>query len=174
MRRSRGGPSRRTVLAAAALAAAPLHATTLAAGEAVDWPTLTLLDGRQIAPAQWAGTAAIVVFWASWCGYCKRHLDRVARLQAASAGQPLRIVAVAVASPEGDVRREAAARGYPFAVAFAGGDALRARFTSRRTVPYTVLVGRDGRLRQAIPGEMSDDDVAGLAASVLANRMNHG
>ena len=40
---------------------------------------------------------------------------------------------------------------------------LRARFTERRVIPMTCIVGGDGRLLQCIPGEMARDDVLGLS-----------
>jgi peroxiredoxin len=55
---------------------------------------------------------------------------------------------------------------YGFPVALSNG-VLRGRMTTRRIIPMTCVVDRDGRLRQAIPGEMSEEDVMGLAQAAL-------
>jgi hypothetical protein len=39
---------------------------------------------------------------------------------------------------------------------------MAAALSTRRMIPLTVTVGRNGRLRQVIPGEMSEDDVMDL------------
>ena len=41
-------------------------------------------------------------------------------------------------------------------------DALAAALAARRVIPLTLLVDRQGRLKQAIPGEMFEEDVMEL------------
>jgi len=149
------------LMAGAAAAAAPL-----AKGGPVVWPELALLDGRRLAAADWSDTAAVVVFWATWCAYCERHNARIERLRQATEGQPLRVLTVAVDSDEAGVRHYLQQHGLHFAVTLSAA-ALREQFTSRRTVPMTALVDRRGRLVQVIPGEMSEQDV--LALAILAH-----
>jgi hypothetical protein len=60
------------------------------------------------------------------------------------------------------VRRYMAGNGFGFPVALDGGG-LRQRLTSRRVIPMTCVLDGQGRLLQAIPGEMAEDDVLGLA-----------
>jgi thiol-disulfide isomerase/thioredoxin len=142
----------------AAVAAAPL-----ARGDTVSWPPLTLLDGSVLTAADWADTAAVIVFWATWCAYCRRHNAHINKLHAATAGQHLRVLGVAVDSDEAGVRRYMQSQQFQFPTVLDSGS-LRAQFTTRRMVPMTVLVDRRGRLLQVIPGEMSESDVLGLAA----------
>lgn len=135
-----------------------------APGERIEWPALTLLDGRTLAPEAWRDTAAVVVFWTTWCPFCRRHnarIDRLHRLMQAQ-GRRLRVLGVALDGDEAALREYQRANGYAFPVA-AGQAALRARFTARRVIPTTCVVGRDGRLRECIAGEMAEDDVMALA-----------
>ncbi len=60
------------------------------------------------------------------------------------------------------VRHTMARQGWSFPVALDDGR-LRPQLTSRRVIPMTCLIDRQGRLLQAIPGEMAADDVLGLA-----------
>ena len=54
---------------------------------------------------------------------------------------------------------------FPIAVAV---PAFRTQFTSRRVLPLTCVVSAEGRLLQAIPGEMTLEDVMSLAALAVA------
>ena len=130
---------------------------------AVDWPAIALLDGSSLSPASWREQPSVVVFWATWCAYCKRHNAHVEALYRATRGQaPLRVLGVAMDTDAEAVRRAVAQNGYSFPVALDDGS-LRARLTPRRVIPMTCLIDRQGRLLQAIPGEMAADDVLGLA-----------
>jgi len=131
------------------------------APQAVDWPVIQLLDGRSLSPASWREQPAVVVFWATWCAFCKRHNAHVEALHRASRGQ-LRVLGIALDRDADAVRQTMARQGWSFPVALDDGS-LRARFTARRVIPMTCLIDRQGRLLQAIPGEMAADDVLGLA-----------
>jgi thiol-disulfide isomerase/thioredoxin len=149
------------------LAGAGADAAPLERGQPVVWPTLTLLDGSRLQPVDWVDTAAVVVFWATWCAFCRRHNARIEKLHQATNGKRLRVLAVAVESEEAGVRSYLQAHGLHFPAAMVT-EGLREQFTTRRTVPMTALVDRRGRLLQTIPGEMSEDDVLALAALARA------
>ena len=135
----------------------------------VEWPEITLLDGGRLDPASWHGRPAVVVFWATYCPYCKRHNAHVDKLYRATQGQPLRILGVALDNDEETVRRYMAVNGYGFPVGMDGGR-LRQRLTTRRVIPMTCTLDLQGRVVQAIPGEMSEDDVLGLAQQLQRPR----
>ena len=160
------GPDRRLVLAGLALAwVRGLSAAEAPAEphEAIKWPPMTLLDGETLGAEEWKDTAAVVVFWATWCPYCRRHNARIEQLRLAATGPHLRILSVVLDGDEVSVRQYMKTNGFHFPVVV-GRPELRALFTQRRVIPMTCLVDRRGRLMQAIPGEMSEDDVLALAA----------
>lgn len=139
-------------------------AAAIVPGETVRWPELKLLDGPTLSPDHWKGRPGVVVFWSTDCAYCVRHNARLDKLhrQVRAAGGDLRIIAIATDRDAQAVRDYMRTRGYGFPVALETGD-LRSHLTDRRLVPMTVLVGRDGKLRQVIPGELSEDDMLSLA-----------
>lgn len=158
---------RRLMAAAAGLTLLPT-ARRVAAAEPprIAWPAIELIDGRRLAPSAWQDTAAVVVFWATHCPFCRRHNAHVQKLFEAVAGQPLRVLTVAVGDTADAVRRYLATHRYGFPVALDDGR-LRARFTSRAVIPTTCVVDRDGRLVQTITGEMFEEDVLELPALAL-------
>ncbi|KPF50337.1 hypothetical protein IP87_10605 [beta proteobacterium AAP121] len=154
----------------AALASAPEFSSVAKSGDRpIDWPWLRSVKGQELPPAHWAGVPAVVVFWATWCGYCRRHNAHLDRLHRSVDPARLRILGVALDRQAADVQRYLQQTGYGFTVV-ADGAALRERFTARRVIPMTCTVGADGRLQQAIPGEMSADDVMALARLALPAR----
>jgi thiol-disulfide isomerase/thioredoxin len=153
---------RRWLLRTAALAALyPLVGTASAQpqqGQAVVWPEVTLLDGTRWGSAQAQGKHVIVVFWSTTCPFCLRHNAHIEKLRRAAAGRPLEILTVARDKDASAVKAYLARHGYGFQVTMAQ-DAMAAALSTRKVIPLTVTVDRQGRLGQVIPGEMFEDDV---------------
>ena len=153
-------PSRRDFLAlAAACGVAPALAAPAAPGEAVRWPAVTLLDGSAWAPA--AGRAQVVVFWSVTCPFCKRHNAHVDKLYRAAGDGGPQVLTVSRDRDAAAVRRYLSSNGYAFPVSL-DQEAMSAALAARRIIPLTLLVDRQGRLKQAIPGEMFEEDVMEL------------
>ncbi len=151
--------SRRAVLALLAASVAGARAAPAAGGELVRWPEVTLLDGSQWAPA--AQRAQVVVFWSVSCPFCRRHNAHIDKLHRAAADGGPQVLTVSRDRDAAAVQRYLASNGYGFPVTLAH-DALSAALAGRRIIPLTVLVDRQGRLKQAIPGEMFEEDVMEL------------
>lgn len=74
------------------LAAGTSHAVTTG-DQAPAWSGTNLLDGRTVAfPAVLNDKPAIVVFWATWCPYCKAFMPYVKDLQAKYAEQGVQVI----------------------------------------------------------------------------------
>lgn len=152
---------RRRLLASAALA--PLSLPVLAAperGDLVQWPArVALLDGQpwQATPGQ----AVVAVFWSLHCGFCERHNVHVEKLHRAAGGKALTVLSVVSERDVEAIRRRMAQRGWTFPVTHER-EPLLAALGARRSVPLTVTIDRQGRLRERIPGEMFEADVLEL------------
>jgi hypothetical protein len=133
-------------------------------GDAIAWPEAPLLDGTRLAAGRWAGQAAVVVFWATTCPFCRNHNEHVQKLhlaiQAARAtGKPApNLLTVARDRDEALVRRYLQARGWNFPVTLSYA-ALAGALSTRNIIPLTVTVDARGRLRQVFGGEMFEEDV---------------
>ncbi|MFM2052369.1 MAG: hypothetical protein RL456_406 [Pseudomonadota bacterium] len=151
------------VLGLAGLAmSAQVRAAPVAIGEPVPWPAVRLLDGRTLAAEQLRGRAVVVTFFATDCGYCQRHNQRLDLLARRSAALPLTVLGVALDREVAPVEAYLARQGYRFEVTMDAA-ALRPLLTARRSYPVTCVLDRQGVLREVIPGEMAEEDVLGLA-----------
>jgi thiol-disulfide isomerase/thioredoxin len=156
---------RRTALMRTALVwslpwATATHAAPALPGQRVQWPDVTLLDGRALTPAQLQDKPTLVVFWTTTCPFCRRHNQHLEKLhRAAQAGaSPLRVLAVARERDAAVVKRYAQAQGYTFDITL-DHLPLAAALSQRQVIPLTVWVDRHSRLQQVLPGEMFEEDV---------------
>lgn len=158
-------PGRRQLLAAAGLCALPAWAQRVGpVPTPFPWPDITLLDGSVLPAAAWQDTAAVLVFWATYCPFCLRHNAHVEKLHRATAGQRLRVLSFATDREPEAVRRYMARHGYTFPVSLVDSEPMRLRLALRRTIPTTVGVTREGRVGLALPGEMFEEDVLEMAS----------
>lgn len=127
------------------------------------WPELRMIDGSVRQAAEWSDVAAVVVVFATWCPFCRRHNSHVQALHDAHAGAHLRVIGAAIDRDESIVRRYVAQQGLTFPVTMQGAQ-LRDLAGARAIIPTTITVDRAGRLRTPIPGEMFREDVLELAA----------
>jgi thiol-disulfide isomerase/thioredoxin len=175
----RPAPTRRRVLLGAGVA---LGAAAL--GAAVAWRRLAPADpsddavalflaqtmpdsaGRPFAFAQFAGQPLIVNFWATWCPPCVEEMPELSALHV-ELGARVRMVGIGIDSPAKIA--EFAARSpvsYPLVVAGMGGTELARQFgNTSGALPFTVLIGREGRVAQRILGRV---DLARLRPVALA------
>jgi thiol-disulfide isomerase/thioredoxin len=150
-----------------ALLAGPLGwagARAAALGDAVVWPKITLLDGQPWGPAHWRDRAVVVVFFSTDCSYCERHNPRLQALadRMTAENRPLTLLGAALDRDAARVREHQRARRQHFAVTLDEAP-LRPLLSPRRVTPLTCVVDRQSRLREIIPGEMTEDDVMKLA-----------
>ena len=139
----------------------PLLAAPAAPGEPVRWPQVRLLDGSPWGPARTDGKAVVAVFWSLTCAFCQRHNAHIEKLHQLVQGQALELITIVRENDAPAVREHMARHGWHFAVTLDNAP-MAAALSLRKLTPLTVSVNRDGRLKQVIPGEMSEDDVLGL------------
>lgn len=116
------------------------------------------LDGRSYSLATLKGRLLIVNFWATWCAPCREEIPLFVRLQRELAPKNIQFVGISIdqADKVADFAREFSIN-YPLVIA--GMDAVE---LSRRAgnqagvLPYTVIIGRDGRLAERLVGGISE------------------
>lgn len=143
---SRPGPAHRRWLSTAvvllgSLVTASLCAATPEVGDNAPAWNLRNLDGERVRfPRDVGERPALLVFWATWCPYCKALMPRLATLKADHAELGLEVYAIAFGE-SGDPSAAMHAMGLPLVI-FPKGDAVARRYAISR-VPAVFLV-RDG------------------------------
>jgi thiol-disulfide isomerase/thioredoxin len=130
------------LLLAALLLALPASAAMPDLGDRAPRFALRDLDGERVRfPADAGSRPVALLFWATWCPYCKALMPRLAQLHTPD-GESLRVYAVNFAE-EGEQRETLRQMDLPF-VMLPQGDSVAASYDVQQ-VPALFLV-RDGRV----------------------------
>ena len=146
MRRNRLFSALRFIVAPAfALAiGAALAAVTPSTG-APDF-TLPSLDGPNLRLQEQRGQVVMINFWATWCGPCRVEMPHLARLYEKYRGSGFTVLAVNIDEDPHKAAHLAKQVGMRFPVLL-DTDKKVSRLYDLSTMPSTVLVDRDGRVR---------------------------
>ncbi len=112
--------------------------------------SLTDLEGRPVARAALAGRPVLVELWATWCPPCRGTLGWLGELKQRY-GDRLAVLAIAVESEEGEVRKLVSDLKLPLVWAMGTPELARA-FGDVSAVPTLLLFDRAGRAAGAFYG----------------------
>lgn len=145
--RTRGAAWIATAGACVALACCPDVARTdvVPPAEAPDF-ALKALDGRNYRLSEYRGEVVALVFWASWCGGCRRELERLERLQGTYGEAGLKVLGVILDEAPDDARGVADGIGAGFPQLHDAAKSV-SRVYRPASLPATLLIGRDGGVR---------------------------
>jgi peroxiredoxin len=140
--------SRRQALQALAGLAGTTPLCGLAANPGNAAPDFTLkgLDGRNLRLAEQRGQVVLLNFWASWCGPCKVEMPHLNRLHDKYRSVGFMVLGINV----DDDLRTAGSAAQKLAVRFPvlhDGEKAVSRLYALDSMPATVLIDRDGRVR---------------------------
>jgi cytochrome c biogenesis protein CcmG, thiol:disulfide interchange protein DsbE len=142
------------VLKAVALLVLFAASPAAALGQTQKAPQLTLKDlrGRVHRLEDYKGKVVLLNFWATWCPPCRAEVPDLVRWQREYEKEGLQVIGVTypptdLAQVRRFVRRHKV--GYPVLLGAAGTKAL---FAEGETLPYTVVIDREGNVRERIEG----------------------
>ena len=145
---------RRTVLAAAAACCVPVmpaFASMVAAGAAAPDFTLRTLDGPNLRLQEQRGQVVLVNFWATWCGPCRQEMPHLARLYEKYRASGFLLLGVNVDDDAKKAIDLSAKLQLKFPVSL-DTDKKVSRLYDLSTMPSTVLIDREGRVRHVHRG----------------------
>jgi len=159
-----------SVALAAVLASTTGCATTGSAGgssshastEAADF-TVKATDGSTFTLSEHLGKKVIVLdFWATWCVPCIAAMPHLEELWQRYKDQGLLVVAVSMDGPEtvAQVAPTARAKGLTFPVVLDEETRAVSVYNPRRSAPYQVVLGLDGRIASSREGYNPGDEQA--------------
>lgn len=119
-------------------------------GTAPDF-TLRTLDGRNLRLQEQRGRVVLVNFWATWCGPCRVEMPHLNRLHDKYRAAGLVLLGVNVDEDPRAAAGVAAKLGVQFPVLLDTDKAV-SRLYDLNSMPSTVLIDRDGRVRHVHRG----------------------
>ena len=132
-------------------------------------PALELQDlqGKTHRLADYKGKVVLLNFWATWCEPCRDEMPSMERLKQAMAGKPFEVVAVNLAEPASRIEKFLEKTPLSFTLLL-DRDTKTAKAWQAKILPASYLVGKDGRIRYQVLGEL---DWAGEHAREKVNEL---
>jgi len=142
--------------------------TAAAGGKAPDF-SLRDIDGRTVSLEDHGGKVIVISFWATWCTPCKAEMPHLQAMYEEYKDQGFVVLSISVdeARNEPQVKSTIRAGGYDFPVLLDQDTAVVTLFNPRKSVPYSVVIGKDGNIHSSHEG-YSPGDEAKLKTEVEA------
>jgi peroxiredoxin len=140
----------RIILASLLLAGSTAFAAVAPKTAAPDF-TLRQVEGPNLRLAEQRGQVVLVNFWASWCGPCRVELPHLARLHDKYRSSGFLLLGVNIDEDPAAARALAGRLGLKFPVLLDTDKKVVGAY-DLNAMPATVLIDRDGRVRQVHRG----------------------
>ena len=130
--------------------------------------TLTDVGGRTHDLTAYRGSVVLINFWATWCEPCRQEMPSIQRLRDKLAGKPFVALAVNVDEPESRIKLFLKQTGFDLPVLLDPNKTVT-RDWGVRVLPVTFIIGKDGRLRYRLVGDIdwSDEQIVGLISQLI-------
>lgn len=155
------------VFAAFALALSSPDAKAL--GENAPDFTLRDLEGQSVSLSAYRGKVVLISFWATWCAPCQVEMPHLQKMYTDLKDQGFEVLSISAddARSASQVKPIVKRNGLTFTVLQDKETAVVSKYNPSKTLPYSVLVDRDGHIQQVHQGYTPGDEVA-LRAEVEA------
>jgi len=138
--------------------------------------TLDTPAGGTLALASLRGRPLLVNFWATWCPPCVEEMPLLDRFYRENSASGWNVVGLAIDQPS-SVRQFLARTPVSFPVGMAGLEGTElGRSLGNKTggLPFTVVIGVDGLIRQRKMGQVTPDDLARWRAAAITSGILSG
>lgn len=146
----------------------PVEVATPGTPAAAIDPTATLFAqkmndaaGKPQALAQWQGHALLVNFWAPWCGPCVKEMPELSSLAGELKAKNINVIGIGIDTPTNIAEFTAKYKiAYPIYIGGMDATDLSRQFGNKNGgLPYTVLIGADGKIAKTYLGTLKFDQL---------------
>jgi thiol-disulfide isomerase/thioredoxin len=127
------------------------------------------LAGHTRSIREWKDKVLVINFWATWCPSCREEMPDLVALQAQYAAQGVQMIGIALEDREPvEEYLDFVKINYPTLIAGDQGMALAGRLGNRaEAIPYTVVVDRQGMIRDRHLGKFSKPELVKIIDGLL-------
>lgn len=111
-------------------------------------------SGRVVDFDSYRGDVALINFWATWCGPCKREIPDLVAISREMAPRNVKIIGISTdrgSNVLDEVSSFVAENGIPYQIVISNED-LESAFGNIRAIPTSFLIDRNGNIAQTIVG----------------------
>jgi peroxiredoxin len=133
-----------------------------ALGEVAPDFTLRDMDNQSVSLSSFKGKVVLINFWATWCAPCQVEMPHLQKMYTELAGKGFAVLSVSAddARTASLVKPLIKKNGYTFPVLLDKETTVVAQYNPSKTLPYSVLLDRQGKIAQVHQGYNPGDEVA--------------
>ena len=128
-----------------------------------DAPDFSLkgLDDKTTKLSDLKGNVVIVDFWATWCGPCVAALPHLDKLYKEQSDKGLKVLAVDLQEEKDKVQAFVTKKGWGLPVVLDSDGAVAGQYKAE-AIPETIVIGKDGKVKQIFVGGGNEEAIAAL------------
>ena len=133
-----------------------------ALGEVAPDFTLRDIDNQSVSLSGTKGKVVLISFWATWCGPCQVEMPHIQKMYSELAPKGFTVLSVSAddARTASMVKPLIKKNGYTFPVLLDKETTVVAQYNPSKTLPYSVIVDRNGKIAHVHQGYNPGDEVA--------------